>query len=247
MASSSQGHNISEKYANLSINEDEGEGLVLEEMPVEEGGVDNTFCLVGSLLTTRRMNFEAMKETLASIWKPVKGVYMEETSYPNLFIFKFFHVMDMQRVLNDGPWTFNQQVLLLKKLEGDEQMSQIKIKDLYIWIQVYDLPIGFNSDFILKSTGNYVGKFMESDPKNFKGIWRNYLRIKVAIDVHKPLKSTMRLKKPGGNWMWINFKYERLPSYLFVFIVELLVIRRSFVKLFLMMRKEKVAGNMMDH
>lgn len=198
MASSSHGKNIIDEYANLSINEEDGDGLVLEEIPENNSGLDYSLCLVGSLLTNRKLNFLAMKDTLSSIWKPVKGVYIEETNYPNLFIFKFFHPLDMQRVLDDGPWTFNQQVLLHKKLDEGEQLSVIKLSELHIWIQVYDLPVGFNSEFILKSIGNYVGKFVASDPKNFNGLWRNFLRIKVAIDVYKPLKKIMRIKKASG-------------------------------------------------
>lgn len=60
-----------------------------------------------------------------------------------------------------------------------------------------------------------MGTFLGSDPKKFQGLWRNYQRIQVAIDVHRPLKSQMRLKKRGGEWMWIKFKYERLPLFCF--------------------------------
>lgn len=140
---------------------------------------------------------------------------MEETVYPNLFIFKFFHDLDVERVLDDGPWTFNQHVLLLKKLDMSEQLKDITLSDLFIWLQIYDLPIGFNSEYILKSIGNYVGKFMEADPRNFQGLMGNYLRVKVAVDVRRPLKSHMKIKKAGGDWMWIQFNYERLPSFCF--------------------------------
>lgn len=140
---------------------------------------------------------------------------MEETNMMNMFLFRFFHELDMQRVLNNGPWTFNQQVLLIKKLNIDEQLKDIKLTEIYIRVQVYDLPIGFNSEFILKSIGNYVGRFLESDSRNFQGMCINYLRIKVAIDVFRLLRAKMRLKKSGGEWMWIQFKYERLPSFCF--------------------------------
>ncbi|KAK1404491.1 hypothetical protein POM88_004096 [Heracleum sosnowskyi] len=156
-----------------------------------------------------------MQETLSSIWRPVKGVFMEETSFPNLFMFKFFHELDIKRVLDDGPWTFNQQVLLFKRMDVNEQLKDIRLTDVYLWVQIYDLPIGFNSECVLRSIGDYLGKFLEVDPKNFQGLWRNYLRVKVAIDVQFPLKSRMKIKKAGGEWLWINFKYERLPSFCF--------------------------------
>lgn len=60
-----------------------------------------------------------------------------------------------------------------------------------------------------------MGNFLESDPRNFQGMWRNYLRIRVSIDLNRPLKNRMKIKKPGGEWLWIQFKYERLPSFCF--------------------------------
>lgn len=69
---------------------------------------------MGIFLIDKKINFMAMQETLSSIWRPVKGVFMEETSSKNMFLFKFFHDPDVQHVLDDGPWTFNQQVWLLK-------------------------------------------------------------------------------------------------------------------------------------
>lgn len=198
MAESSHVRDVVEGYGRLNISDDDQEGLILEELPTENHGVGYDRCLIGSLLTNRKVNFGAMQETLSAIWRPVKGVFMEETIYPNLFIFKFFHELDMKRVLDDGPWTFNQQVLLLKKLDVDEQLKDVKLSEVFIWLQIYDLPIGFNSEYILKSIGNYVGKFVESDQKNFQGLWRNYLRVKVALDVRRPLKSQMKIKKAGG-------------------------------------------------
>lgn len=215
MASTSRGKDLEEAYANLSLNGDDEDGLILEDIPGNNTEVGLERCLVGCFVTNRKVNFMAMQDTLSSIWRPVKGVFMEETDQTNMFLFKFFHDRDMQRVLEDGPWTFNQQVLLLKKLNVDEQLKDIKLSELYMWVQVYDVPVGFKSEFVLKSIGNFIGKFMESDPRNFQGMFKNYLRIRVAIDIHRPLKSQMRIKKPGGEWLWVKFKYERLPSFCF--------------------------------
>lgn len=216
MAGTSRGHNILDDYANLAINDEEENGLILEEEPSDENAdLDYSHCLVGRLLTNRKVNFLAMQDTLSSVWRPVKGVFMEATSFPNVFLFKFFHELDVRRVLEDGPWTFNQQTLIVKKLEADEQLANVKLFEISMWVQVYDLPLGFNSEFILKSIGNYVGKFMKSDPKNTRGMWRSYLRILVSVDVRCPLKNQMRIKKSGGDWIWIKFKYERLPPFCF--------------------------------
>lgn len=214
MASSSR-LNIEEEYSRLGINDDDDEGLVLEGSNEEVQGLNLDFCLVGSFLTWRKVNFSAMQDTLSSIWRPVKGVFMEETNVPNLYLFRFFHELDVQRVLDDGPWTFNNQALMVKRLEEGEQLSDIALNELYMWVQIYDLSVGFNSEFILKCIGNYIGRFLKADTKNFQSIWRQFMRIKVALNVHKPLKGQMRIKKQGGEWVWVKFKYERLPSFCF--------------------------------
>lgn len=166
MVGSSGERGIEESYAGLTIDDGDGEGLILKEIPGEKENINYDKCLVGSFLTNRKVNFVAMQDMLASIWRPVKGVFMEETNFTNIFLFKFFHELDVQRVMDDGPWTFNQQVLLLKKLEENDQLHKLKLNELIIWVQVYDLPIGFNSEIIHKSIGNYVGRFVMSDPKN---------------------------------------------------------------------------------
>lgn len=216
MASSSRNKNLEEAYANLSLNTDDEDGIILEDIPNVNVNEGLDFCLVGCFVTTKKVNLMAMQDTLSSIWRPViKGVFMEETNRMNMFLFKFFHERDIQRVLDDGPWTFNQQVLLVKKFNADEQLKDIKLSELYMWMQVYDVPVGFKYEFILKSIGNFVGRFLEADPKNFQGMCRNYLRIRVAIDVHLPLKSQMRIKKAGGSGC--GFSLSMKDYRLFVF------------------------------
>ncbi|KAH9684395.1 reverse transcriptase domain-containing protein [Citrus sinensis] len=58
--------------------------------------------------------------------------------------------------------------------------------------------------------------FLESDENNFKGVWRNYMRLRVSIDVRKPLERRMRMKRAGGEWIWVDFKFERLNIFCFI-------------------------------
>lgn len=56
---------------------------------------------------------------------------------------------------------------------------------------------------------------MESCPSNFT-VWREYLRVRVTIDLEKPLKRRMKVKKSGNEWFWIVFKYENVPTFCFI-------------------------------
>ncbi|KAK6149044.1 hypothetical protein DH2020_016569 [Rehmannia glutinosa] len=137
--------------------EGEGEGgLLLDNIDHEGQTQDLQWCLVGRFLLDRLVNFVALKNTLASIWRPVK-----------------------------------------------------------VMGQVFDLPFGFMTEKVGKCIGDFIGLYVEADKHSFTGIWQNYIRIRVAFDVRNPLKCRMKIKNIGGEWVWIHFKYEKLPTFCF--------------------------------
>ncbi|KAL9411498.1 hypothetical protein AB3S75_045157 [Citrus x aurantiifolia] len=80
-------------YERMAIEEEEESGLIVEGDDVEEGGetkIDFRYCLVGRFLTDKVINFSAMKNTMASLWHPGKGVYIKDLS-STLLLFQFFH------------------------------------------------------------------------------------------------------------------------------------------------------------
>uniref|UniRef100_A0A2C9U4G5 DUF4283 domain-containing protein n=1 Tax=Manihot esculenta TaxID=3983 RepID=A0A2C9U4G5_MANES len=60
-----------------------------------------------------------MRNTLSSIWRPSCGIFMQELA-SKILLFQFFHSVDLRRVLDGGPWTFNNALLILHHLQvGD--------------------------------------------------------------------------------------------------------------------------------
>ena len=107
---------INRGYANISIEgEDEGGLIVVGDEEIDDGKerIDSRFCLVGRFLMDEVINFAAMKHTMASLWRPGNGVCIRDLS-PTLFLFQFFHEIDVKRMLESGPWTFDQHILLVK-------------------------------------------------------------------------------------------------------------------------------------
>ncbi|XP_074342618.1 uncharacterized protein LOC141680232 [Apium graveolens] len=41
-------------------------------------------------------------------------------------------------------------------------------------------------------------------------------RVRVTIDMDKPLKHRMKIKREGSEWSWVSFKYDRLSTFCFV-------------------------------
>lgn len=96
--------------------------------------------------------------------------------------------MDLNKVLAGGPWAFEQNALVYKRMIETEDPQEIQLNDMDIWVQVYDIPRGFISEKVLENMGNFIGKFVKTDPTNFNGGWKQFVRIRVRMNVLKPLK-----------------------------------------------------------
>uniref|UniRef100_A0A803P0P8 CCHC-type domain-containing protein n=1 Tax=Cannabis sativa TaxID=3483 RepID=A0A803P0P8_CANSA len=62
----------------------------------------------------------------------------------------------------------------------------------------------------------YLGQCVESDPNNFQGVWRDYLRVRVRVNVNAPLKRRMKIRSRNGEAFYAYFKYERVPTFCFI-------------------------------
>lgn len=66
---------------------------------------------------------------------------------------------------------------------------------------------------VTEQIDNSLGTFVQNNPNNFGGNWKSYMRIRVNIDINRSLRRKLKLKKKGGEWIWVTFKYERLYTF----------------------------------
>lgn len=172
---------LATKWSNISLGEEEEGGLLFEGE--EEGlGIDTRWCLVGKLLTGRVSDFNVFQNVLAFLWQPGKGMFVKELSH-NRFLFQFYHEIDIKRVLEGSPWTFDRKQLIIARLGEGENPREMQLNYLDLWVQLHDLQPGFMSEKVVRAVGNYIGEFLESDKNNFMGVWRDYLRVRVRINI----------------------------------------------------------------
>ncbi|KAF2301218.1 hypothetical protein GH714_020889 [Hevea brasiliensis] len=196
--------NISVEMASLSVNGDTIEGIEFEENEVAAVEEDFSLCLVGRFLTDSPIRFQFMKQTMASLWRPTEGMSAKEIA-EGLFLFKFYHAVDRDRVLDMGPWTFNSHLLLIDKVDGYDDPRDVPLLFMRIWVQIHGLKPGFNSDHVVERLGNAMGECLERDEnnftkvKNFSSSWKSYARVRVKLDVRNPLWTDYHLRKKGEN------------------------------------------------
>lgn len=206
-------NDFNDQLAGLDIEDEKNAAFVLEG-DCEKEVNKYEFCAVGRFLTERNVNVRAMKTKLADIWRPAMGINIKEIEH-EIFLFQFYHKEDLNWVMRGGPWSFDNAMLVLAEIPKGEESVNVPLWHLNIWVQIFDLPSGLMSEVVGKQLGDFFGEFIEYDHKNNTSVWREYMRIKVRIDVRKPLKRKKKITKRNGTEVIVSCKYERLGDFCF--------------------------------
>lgn len=198
-----------EDLEKASLFKDEEEGFAIEGDEIVEDETINR-SLVGKLWTTNSFNVRIFKQVIAQAWRLKHPVEIQELN-KNLFLFKFSTKREADGVFKNGPWSFDRNLVVLKRTSGDEQPSNIKLSTNDFWARIYDLPLKLRSDAVAMKLGNTIGKFVEVDSQEGNRMGE-FLRIKTTVDLLKPLKRGTIITYQGKN-LKVFFKYERLPTF----------------------------------
>ncbi|XP_062104125.1 uncharacterized protein LOC133815285 [Humulus lupulus] len=206
---------LEDQYMNISLENEEEEDLIYDQGVEDLSEVDARWCLVGRFLTDRCFDFQAMQHKMASLWRPGRGVYVKELEQ-NRYLFQFYHEVDISRVMEGSPWTFDRVPLVFERLKVGENPRAMVLNRLHFWVQLHGMTPGFMSERMVRDIGNRIGDFVESDLNNFNGVWRDYMRIRVLLNVDLPVKRKMNIKNQNGQICCVQFKYEDLTTFCFI-------------------------------
>ncbi|CAJ2667227.1 unnamed protein product [Trifolium pratense] len=200
-------------FANLNIDEEETLNFDLEENSDEQ--YDVNLCLVGRFIHDRPIKFNSMKVRLADVWRPVKSMVVKEATQ-GLYLFQFFHPLDVEGVIKGGPWLFDNFTLVIERLKVGVALHDIPLYHVNFWVQIHNVHVGMMIEKVGKGLANYIGEFVEYDKNNNTSFWRQYMRVKVRVDVRRPLKIEKKISLNSSVGGVVKFKYERLGLFCFV-------------------------------
>lgn len=126
-----------------------------------------------------------------------------------MYTMQFSCLGDWVKVMEGGPWSFRGNPVLMAPYDGFSKPSSIDLHSFKIWVQIHDLPDGFEP--LVKPLAGKVGEFysMDNRGRDFSG---NYYRVRVILDVTKKLKNHVSIVKEKKRQIF-KIKYERLPDW----------------------------------
>lgn len=120
---------------NMKLTMEEEEVITISDEGCKEEVESCSLSLIGKFLTCKPFNKRVAQNMLRRAWSLKKGVQIVEVG-SNLFQFKFSSEFDLERVLNDGPWSFDNQVLVLRKWQPGMTAANVKFHSVALWIQI---------------------------------------------------------------------------------------------------------------
>lgn len=112
------------------------------------------------------------------------------------------------------PWCFDQHLLVLNELSGNEQPAKVPLTLSPFWVCIYHLPFNCRADEDIRPITAALGSVLCIEPDGL-GL-NNYRRVKVLLDINQPLRRIQKVKGKDGSVLSIEFKYERLPFFCFL-------------------------------
>ena len=200
---------VSEILDKLKLTSEEEEVIeIADERRVSE--IENcVLSLVGKFLTCKLYNKRAALSTLRRVWGLDSELQIVEVG-ENLFQFKFRTKFQMARILKVGPWSFDNQMLLLKRWQCEMSAANVVLDRVSLWVQIWGAPFDMVSPQIAIDIGGRIGTVKEVEKQRSNDSQSLFMRVRVSISVSKPLRRGCFISDSDGNRTWLNFKYERL-------------------------------------
>jgi hypothetical protein len=131
-----------------------------------------------------------------------------------LWLFEFSEVADKIRIMEGRPWSYDRQILVLNDFDGQTPPSQLDFSHSPIWVQVHDMPLLCMNKVIVTKIGDSLGQLLDVDVAGDEAEWGRCLRIRVIMDLLKPLDRGRALNL-NGRTTWVEFRYEKLILFCF--------------------------------
>lgn len=123
-----------ERWKDIPLSKEEEEGITIE-VKEECGGDIFKRTLAGKLWTENSFKSKALASTMIEAWKLRNPIETRELS-KNIFLFQFSTKRDLDNILRNGPWSFDRNFLVLDRVSGEEQPSDLKMHYGEFWVCV---------------------------------------------------------------------------------------------------------------
>jgi hypothetical protein len=141
---------------------------------------------VGKVFSERLVNADGLAQALGRIWCPMRGVICKDLG-DNLSLFTFNQAAGKRRALEDGPWMFGKDLVVMADFDESKALDELEFIYIPIWVRISKLPFGMMNKAVGEAIGGEIEEFVEMEKEEDGSAVGRFLRIKIWMDIRKPL------------------------------------------------------------
>ena len=134
----------------------------------------------------------------------------------NILQFKFSPKYQLEWVERCGPCSFDNNLLLLYRWKKGLTSTNISFTHSPFWFQIWGFYFEHMSQEVGEEIGSKLGRFIEVDRRLWQSDQAKFMRVRLNLEIDKPLRRGAYITSSDGERLWLTFKYERLPIVCFI-------------------------------
>ncbi|KAL4362020.1 hypothetical protein GQ457_04G020440 [Hibiscus cannabinus] len=173
---------------------------------------DLRLSLVGRVITSHSVDGATLIRVFRAVWKPTKVISITELR-SNFFMIRLTSEDVRMDILKRGPWVFNDDWFAILPLNPMLSIDEYFFTKMIIWVRIMCIPIGLMSESLCRSLGACISSVVGTDTCIIDGNMREFLRVRISIDVSMPLRRCVALGGCGSKPRLCSIQYEKLPNF----------------------------------
>ncbi|KAG8489184.1 hypothetical protein CXB51_017232 [Gossypium anomalum] len=163
-------------------------------------------------MAKEKLNREVMYKVFRTLWFTKKEVNFV-TLNDEAIIVKFGCLEDRSRILNLMPWLFDNCLFPMMPFVKGKAIDTYEFNMSPFWLRVFNISLELMDRQTALDVGKVIGKSVVIDWKDRNGGWTEFIRLKMKINISKPLRRIVKLVDRNKAEIICALKYERLPDF----------------------------------
>lgn len=164
--------------------------------------------MILKVLTDRSVFDSQFEKQMRRVWglHPSTTIKMVDRG---LFLAECVNKRDFEQILNKGPWTYRQDVILATHCASPGEVNDSKLTHVDLWVQFHNVPLDtLTEDGVRRITTPIGTALSEPIPAHQNG--KQYFRIKILLPVAEPVKDKLTIDHPSEGEVEALLVYEKV-------------------------------------
>lgn len=106
--------------------------------------------------------------------------------------------------------------MIFKEFSDIEEVDEVQFDFCLFWLHLHCNPIGLSMESVARILGAKAGTVLKVEKRNNRASFGHGLKVRILVDISKPLKKRCWMSLSCGKRNWIDFKYERLSDFCYI-------------------------------